>query len=709
MTKNETTLTKSHASENSAEHSLAHVCEALTDVVSCSEDDFIALGMNLQQVQMKSSASRNNIAGVMALFQGEGDSDVLQQITEYVQRSQEQTASAQQTAADLCERLAKMVALIDTLSRKSEALERSGLFLRVIGLNTGIECSRYSQLEAIFKVVARETIDLSERVRTVTGLLLDKASTSRQEQTRTLDQARGSISDLEQLAAGTRNITRTALEKVGQLIDYSVAMVNKAEQTAVSVTTEINRVVVGIQFHDNLRQRIEHITAALLETAEPAADDIDQNRLCHIYLSMDLQKSQLDNLIDELDELYTTQSRALGNIIDEVAALETRLQEIAAGQSLSHSVDNPLTALQQGITALQGLNNDSTRLGTNIRASAARAEQIADDMQQAIQETFSLTIHIKMNALNAIIKAAKSGHYGMALQVLAQSMVDVSNDTRGLADAFEELIAELQQLARGEDDGDQSQVDMPGAAQEFDSERMQQVFTDFHTQLHKVRNECAELAQGLSRELQKLRFIPDLKTALQQATDLLTEQMEALPELDQDLLAEQRKDFGGDIHARYTMEKERSIHNRIRQGGTIVAAGTAAGGDDELSAAPAAPEAQIDLWGDDPQEDQPSTNAETDTAAADNIDLWETEAPSATNTVDLWDAPEAPVDHVDTSSDDSIAIWDEAPAAPRSDQKNQEDREDHEEQQDQEDEPQSADAAKKNRTDEDFGDNVELF
>ena len=683
MTKDNTALTCLEHDKGS-DHALAHVCAALTDVVRCSEDDFIALGMNLQQVQMKSSASRKKIAGAMVLFQGEGNADVLQQITDYVQHSQGQTAAAQQTAIDLCERLAGMVTLIDIISRKSEALERTGLFLRVIGINTGIECSRYSQLEAIFKVVAMETIDLSEQVRSVTGLLLDRAAKARQEQTRTLTQARLSISDLEQLATGTRSVTETALEKVGQLIDYSVAMVNKAEQTAATVTAEINQVVMGIQFHDNLRQRIEHITEALLETAEPRADS-DQSSLCQIYLSMDLQKSQLDNLIVELEELYTTQSRALGNIIDEVATLEARLQEIAAEQSQEQRADNPLVALQQGVSALQGLNSDSARLGSSIRASAAQAEQIADDMQEAIQETFSLTIHIKMNALNAIIKAAKSGHYGMALQVLAQSMVDVSNDTRELADAFEALITELQRLAQGDDD---SQMEATAATPGFDSEQMQQVFTDFNAQLLQVRSDCGDLAQGLSRELQKLRFIQDLKEALQQATDLLMVQIESLPELDQDLLAEQRKDFGRDIRARYTMEKERSIHNRVKQGTAIVAANVATD----------VPEAEIDLWGDAPEATAQDAFAGTKDSGADSIELWEAEEPTAADNVDLWDEAPNPADAADVSTSDSVELWDADPNTAKSEQSNHE-----------EDDKESQQNAKTNKNDEDFGDNVELF
>ncbi len=717
------------------EQTLGHVCTALTRVVASSEDDFMALGMNLQRVQTMSSASRKKIAAAMALFKGEGDEDVLARITDYVQGSQEQTTTAQQTAVDLCERLAGMLVLIDAIAGKSRVLEKSGLFLRVVGINTGIECARYSELESTFKVVAEETVHLSEQVAAATEVLQDKAAGARQEQTRTLEQARGSISGLEQLVAGTGTVTQTALAKVAELIDYSVAVVNKAEQTAAAVTAEINQVVMGIQFHDNLRQRIEHVTEALEEIEDPATLT-EERQLGQACLMMELQKSQLDNLVVELGELYSTQTRALGNIIDEVAHLKARLQDVAAEQSSGRQEDTPLVALQQGISALQELNHDSATLGTTIRASAARAEQVVDDMQEAIRNTYTVTIHIKMNALNAIIKAAQSGQSGMALQVLAQSMVAVSNDTRELVTAFEELIVKLQQLAQGHADNAASQQLETPAGGGFDSDQMEQVFVAFHGQLQQVKSDCAELEQALAREQQKLAFIQRLKDALQQATDLLSEQIESLPEVDADLMLTLRQDFGRDIQARYTMEKERTIYHQVKQGTrTATPAGdTGATGsmepdvavdlwDETPSGAASSMPDNSELWGADTDPDPAGGDSElwgTDTAAtadnaelwdsapaasdspatadADGVDLWDDVAPaptadglSADEGIDLWDGEPAVQPREDSSAADGVELWDDAPAdgVDESDEGKQ--------------------GTKKIKKDQDFGDNVELF
>ena len=368
---------------------------------------------------MLSSAQRQKIAAAMSLFKVKGDEGILQQISIYVQQSQLETQSAQQTAADLCSNLSSMITLMDSVAKSSHTLEKSGLFLHVIGINTGIECARHTQMEAMFKVVSKDTIFLAEQIRKATETLLDQTVKAKADQQQTLLGAQKHIASLDELARNSKQATETALGKVSELIDYSISMVNEAERMAVKITSEINCVVMGIQFHDNLRQRIEHVNHALLET-EALLDDSAEEIICNTYLSVELQKAQLDNLIGELGTLYSTQSQALTNIIKEVSTLETRLKSMVTEQSVDTAQGSPVAVLLTGISALEDLNSDSLSLGQGILASAEHAEQIIDEMHEAIKSTFGIATNVKVNALNAIIKAAKFGRSGEALQVLAQ-------------------------------------------------------------------------------------------------------------------------------------------------------------------------------------------------------------------------------------------------------------------------------------------------
>ncbi len=674
--------------DHTEEHPLSALVSSLDQIVTGSEDDFLALGMNLQKVQMMSTAQRQKIAAAMGLFEAGENDGILQQISNYVQSSQQDTQSSQETAVNLCANLGAMLKLMDSIAQKSCALERAGLFLHVIGVNTGIECARYSQMEATFKVVSRDTVALAAQINNATDILIDQTAQATAEQEKTLLGAQQSIDSLKLLSLDSKQTTETAVHKVAELIDYSISMVNEAERMAVNISAEINRVVMGIQFHDNLRQRIEHVNEALLET-EALREDSTEVVVCEVYLAVELQIAQLDNLVAELEALYQTQMLALSNIVEAISGLESRLGSMASEQSLEASRENPVAILFEGITTLEHLNSESLALSGEIRSSAERAEQIANDMQVAIKATFTIANNVKINALNAIIKAAKFGRSGEALQVLAQGMVSVSEDTRQMVTVFNDLLEQLSYLAHSEVTADPEQKKLE-AGDDFDSTQVQQVFNCFSEELQLTHNDCESLTQNLEREQKQLVFIANLKDEIQQHASHLGSYAESICPQNEELLASMRSNFGDQLKSRYTMHEERVVHTELNQGKTLTPVpqqSTSIVSDDCLlfdQPAPASPATETELWGDDQA-------APASAAVELFVDTPEEQPPADSENVELWGKAQ-------TETAGEIELFDQPPAETVSATNEHQD------------EP--ADNVEKdedNDTEEDFGDNVDLF
>jgi hypothetical protein len=544
------------------ESPLAGLADSLEQIVKSSEEDFLALGMNLQQLRSLSSAQRQKIAATMSLFQSAEEGGILPLITAHVRERQQQTEAAQQTAAELCVDLAAMLKLLDSIALKTRALERAGLFLHVIGINTGIECARHGRMEAMFKVVSHDTVSLAEQIRQTTGTLLDRTSKARAEQEKTLAGARKNIESLQVLARESQQATGIALAKVAELIDYSMAMVKEVERLSVNITAEINRVVMGIQFHDNLRQRIEHISQALLEIAA-LPEEAPEETVCATYLAVVLQQAQLANLIGELDQLYLAQTRALANILEAISHLETRLESVASERTNPSPQGNPVAALLAGISTLGQLSSASLALGQEIRSSSEGAEQTARAMHMAVEGTFAIANNVKINALNAIIKAAKFGRVGESLQVLAQGMVSVAQDTRQLVGVFNALITQLGALVDKPDPASSGPTEI-AVSEEFDSARVEQVFHRFRDELQASKNDCQRLSRSLEGEQRQLVFIARLKEALQVRADQLAAYGESIRPHNEELLETLRGRFGQQLEARYTMREERQIHQQLQ-------------------------------------------------------------------------------------------------------------------------------------------------
>lgn len=620
-----------------AQHPLADLVASLERAVRNSEDNFLDLGMNLQKIQMASSSQQKKISATMGLFKGDEQNGILQKISAYVHDSQARTSQAQQQAAELCHNLQNMIHLVDTFGRNCHSLERAGLLLHVIGTNTGIECARAMTMEATFKVVSKDTIALAEQIRTATDSLFDQTTRARNEQTATLQTANRNIEALRDLSQSSNKTTETAMAKVGELVDYSINMVDHANQLAGEITLGINRVVMGIQFHDNLRQRVEHINQTLLELPLNWGN-LSPEEQCQSFLTVELQKAQVDQLVDELDSLYRTQNQALAHIVEEIYRLQGRLGGMAGRNLHADTRENPVAELLAGIDSLEQLNADSQTLGQGIAASAARANEVARDMQQAIQSTFSIATQVKINALNAIIKAAKFGHAGEALQVLAQGMVGVSRDVRQLVNVFNDLLDQLAHLTRN-DLGENSQAQ---GEEGLGTLHVQQVFDQFAAELQLARGTCDELAQNLERETRGLVFIGELKETLAVQAARLGEQLAELEPPDQAQLASQRNQFGEKLYQRYTMDEERAVHRRILTAIPVAAAAlSAAAAADDCLFFEAAGSAQgatntSSAFGDMEFFDAP--------AGSDEPELWGTEpAPAAEGSMELFDAPAAPL------------------------------------------------------------------
>ena len=570
---------------------LSSLIHSLTELVHRAEDDFLALGGNLQQVQLQSARQHQQITESLNIFENQQNSGALQRVSAFVADCRRSTRIAQDRAVSQRDNLAGMMSLVERIAGQSDSLDRVGLFLHVIGVNAGIECARSQRMEAMFKVVSKDTMALAGQIRQSTAVLTENAASAGLEQKLTLAEAQKNIESLNELGQRSEETTLTAFEQVRELIEQALVMANQAEQTAANIAGQVNNVVIGVQFHDNLRQRIEHIAEALLEGA-PESSESAEERSGREYLLIELQKAQLDQLTEDLGRLYTTQTQALETIIAEIADLEQSLERMTEQQLAKGTQHGPLSALRHGLAVMAKLNEDSRLLGESIGNSAQRAGSIAETIQGAIESTIALATHVKINALNAIIKAAKFGREGLSLQVLAQGMVGAAKDAHEVIDVFYEILGRLDSLAQATGEsgaaGDDPEAGQP--EQFF----LEQAVNDFNARLSAVRSECGQLTERLQRELHALTFIRRLKEMFAEHGNLIAAHAEAVHPGDNELVERLRQQFGRQLEERYTMEQERSVHNGVIKDSSLFPAGAPL---ETMQPPSAAGHVEIDLWG----------------------------------------------------------------------------------------------------------------
>lgn len=548
---------------------LPELAEQLKKLAEGSEEDFLSLGDNLLRIQQESTDLYKRTAGSIELFHAAEGGGVLGRLEDDAEFCRLECESAMQETSSLAGTIAAVMRIMDAIDKQGQELRQFGMHLRVIGVNTGIECARYPEIQAVFQVVSEETISVSKQIITITESLAEQVELVRDARQQTMTSTQQNLADLAEEIRRAEQASATALQQVALLIDRFLHTAEQASATAARITDDIHQVVMGIQFHDNLRQRIEHINHALADIealltgtfAGAAADK--KEKICRAYLAARLQRTQLENLCADLDMLFDSQSVALGNVVQGVQSLIRSLAEMSGGQSGSGADDAPWQALVDSMAMLEQSRDRSRVIAGQVQQTAGEAGKAAQQIRQAIEDTFSLANQTRLVALNSTIKAEKLGSKGKALQVLAQRMASVSSEVTRLIPDFQAHLQEIVGLVSQKNPG-LPQSQQPGRSR-FDSQSMQRIFKQFSTEAALIRECGSELARSLASELQKLCFIKEIIRELQARADDLSIFVESLGPVDATLLRKIQPSWGEPLEARYTMGREREIHHQLTE------------------------------------------------------------------------------------------------------------------------------------------------
>ena len=175
--------------------------------------------------------------------------------------------AAVQESSQLSSRLSiRIHDLEEVLSRVDGSLkqvEKIAEEARIVGLNGRLEAARAGSHGAAFNVVANETKNL--------GVHASETSASIRKLVEQLDRSLQSVSaDLQARVSIDAETARTSndrvtvlLDQLGRLHSGMTDSLHKTESVSHSLTQEIGRSVMALQFQDRVNQRIDHVVEAL--------------------------------------------------------------------------------------------------------------------------------------------------------------------------------------------------------------------------------------------------------------------------------------------------------------------------------------------------------------------------------------------------------------------------------------------------------------
>jgi len=326
----------------------------------------------------------------------------------------------------------------------------------------------------------------------------------------------------------------------------------EAQAQSEAVRRRVAEQIVALQLGDSLRQRVEHVQAALDYAGPPGSPDDGMGEADG--LPGDLLAAQLVAAADDLES--------------EAEQIEAGLQQLASASRAIGQLGIRLHGAADGsefVTALEADIRQTAALFAELTASEAASEQrmatlrdTAATLAARLTDVQSVQEDLRITGLNATLKCGRLGAAGRPLAAVAQELRLCGGRCEAHATSVQRDLDRLLPIAEAL--CDQSRHGRhTAAAQATDLlleslQRLRNLERDLAAILSQLQSDAAEVGRLVEAALAQFAMRHELATSLRQAAD-------AFPDLSRaELCARETLDR---IAADYTMAREREVHARF--------------------------------------------------------------------------------------------------------------------------------------------------
>ena len=597
-------------------------CGVLHELAGGTEGEFIRLGEKLQDFYFRAKALSDlssQVAGCLsgdALQQG---MDGLQTIFAQVQQQDALSGRGISALSSLLERFDNIVARMERFDQTIRNLDVLCNFIKIESARLG---SKDTGFNALGEEVRKLAVNVASKSAELTGHSEKLAENIRQGLRR--------MKDFEKRQQGS---ARAILDQTVQ----SLSAMNLRRQSSSETLSEIavrwkrmsqsiGEVVASMQFHDITRQRIEHVRDALQDVVaklKPAVDPVSRtggwdivNRWRHILhpqakenltaltsaiIPCEVQNIQLKDSEADMTAAVERIIQHLGQIGNDLVVMTGDLQTLitASGSegeaSFLSELEKQLASLGNAIAAYRAINREWAASVATITASVG-------DMSIFIHDIEKIGIQMRMIALNACIHAAHIGQEGAALGTLAESIRQLSDETsrkiEEISESLKAIVTEAGTFSADADIEDALTPPPPATRTSLTVQTEMSIQTTGRTNvqiealiapLHQMDQEVSglltrigqdggSLTQDIEVTVQHIDIHHKISAKIHEVTTALEGIVTDVKQRCPVAAPESASGVTTEMAGRYTMEREREIHQSIAGAAAAAAAASATAG-----------------------------------------------------------------------------------------------------------------------------------
>ncbi len=568
------TAKKQKKAESGCTEPAPSVCETVPDYdfisaleAACKnvEPDFIRMGQKLEAVYAETAELTDKISETVLHIGGESDENLLVRVEHLTKETLENLRNCHTRVSLSLNHVKAFIGHLGELYTLCAAGKKIATFLGVVGFNIGVESSRSSESWNMFNVVSRQIRDLAQKIVTIAGSIRKDAETTRAGQIVLYEKISDDFKQLCSLTDEVRQAVQDSVKEIEQLMAVSVQTMEQAGAHSREISGQVGEIVAGIQIHDSMSQRVNHIIAALYDVGPLCKENSEPDRADIAYSVVSLQSAQMKQIIADVDKCFRKSTEAFGRIHSEIDRLAYSLSNFGVGEAGSQDM---FLRLRSAMLHLHELFRQGNILADRIQEMASRTSETADRLSVHVEGVREISFETHLVSLNAIVKSAHLDSKGRILEVLAHEVKTLSDQSDRFANQVSEILEAIFSAVRKTGIRSQNGAkEMPcsrGAEITLESgiQDISEVYDKFKANSSEAFHHSETLKTAISQMIADLDFFPAL---IKELTELLyrLEDAEALLHNRKEQESGSKRAEMNTLAKRYTMRQERNVHKQI--------------------------------------------------------------------------------------------------------------------------------------------------
>ena len=557
---------------------LGVITKDMTRICKNSEPDFLHLGERLNHVYQEAKGLTQK---VVAMLETDQKQKIQLTLKDIEQHATDAVLELNERRNLLMNDLHVLQIIRDDLSglnAHNRNFRQVAKNLKMVGLNISIESARSAEAKTHFQALAEEIVQLAQTVGSVARNISDDTGNAQRNMDKIEKEISSKLDHLDDLIQSADKAVDQALRDVEDLLQMSITAMDDIRTKADDISRQVGKLVVSIQIHDNISQRVAHIDTAFEETIHlirtSTMMELPATALRPIFGKVygvtRLQIAQLHIIIEDVETVHK-------QCIDALERLETAVEAVSDPRHFSFSKhggtagadDNacrePIMILDEALGKLTVLFEQGSRDIELLHEARRQTGRTITQMNDHIDKVREINYDIHLKALNAVVKSMRLGTTGKSIEALVKEMKELAERSNATIETSVKVMGKITSASNGMDEKGRDRYSDEKTAEG----QLRDCITNFH-------NGCGTFKQKSEVALEIGRNIQEKTTATRNSLDffnrLLSVFKHHLAELEQmivilqpfaDDIQDDWKNEEKDILNRYTMKREREAHQRI--------------------------------------------------------------------------------------------------------------------------------------------------